>query len=266
MNYRRLLDRGRVIHDRAVRVGTHSVELGSGKRIAADYIVLATGSQQPFPANVDLGDAAAAAARIRATHETLARSRRVLLLGASPTGLELAGAVKSAWPDKAVTVIDPAPELRAEVREQLVALGVELILGTSLFGEPASEPGEAGSFTAITCWGTQITADIWFRCSGATPLSGFLAGELVSARRRSGHVEVTAELRVAGQHHVFAIGDLTAIAEAKTAKAAGEHAEVVAQNIRTLIQGGAELVAYRPAPPGISRPLDFHTRSFDSLV
>ena len=66
---------------------------------------------------------------------------------------------------------------------------------------------------------------------------------------------MTPELRLAGQETVFAIGDLTAIPEAKRGGAAGRHAEVVASNIRALIEHGDELVAYQPAPPLILLPL-----------
>ena len=263
--YDRLLARGRVLHDRAVHVDSTAVTLGSGQRITPDYLVLATGSSYPFPAKVDVDDSETAKARFRATHEALAEARSVLLLGAGPVGLELAGEIRSAWPDKAVTVVDPGDDLlagagfpdefRSELRRQLDALGVDLVLGTSLREEPPSDPGEAKTFTATTTTGEEITADIWFRCFGARPVSGYLGGDLSAARRANGQVEVTPELRLPGHAHVFALGDLTAIPEAKMAKAAGDHAEVVAANIRTLVQGGDELRAYEPAGPGISLPL-----------
>src|SRR5438445_6463987 len=47
--YDRLLSHGRVVRDRAVEVSAHRVVLASGKAIAADYVVLATGSTYPFP-------------------------------------------------------------------------------------------------------------------------------------------------------------------------------------------------------------------------
>jgi NADH dehydrogenase FAD-containing subunit len=262
--YDRLLDHGRVLRGRAVRVDADAVTLGSGERIAAAYVVLATGSAYPFPAKVDVSDRAAATAKIRATHEALAQSDSVLLLGAGPVGLELAGEIKAAWPDKAVTIVDPAgdilsggftSEFRAELHRQLGELGVDLILGTSLREEPPADPGQAKTFTATTRSGREITADIWFRCFGVVPASGYLAGGLSEARLPNGHVDVTAELSLPGADHVFAIGDITAIPEAKMAKAAGQHAEVVATNIRTLIQGGGELISYQPGPPGISLPL-----------
>lgn len=262
--YGRLLERGRVVRDRAVSVDAETIVLGSGERIAADYVVLATGSAYPFPAKVDVDDSVEARATIRATHESLIEAGRVLLLGAGPAGLELAGEIKAAWPEKAVTIVDSADdivsggfpeEFRAELRGQLGELGIELVLGTSLREQPPSEAGEAKTFTVTTHSGQEIDADIWFRCYGVVPNSDYLAGELAPARLANGHVAVTTDLRLPGQQRVFAIGDLTALPEAKMAKAAGEHAELTAANIRTLVEGGTELATYEPAAPGISLPL-----------
>lgn len=262
--YDRLLTRGNVIHDRAARVDADAVILGSGERIEADYIVLASGSAYPFPAKMDVNDATTAKSKIANTRAELIKAERVLLLGAGPVGLELSGEIKSAWPGKAVTIVDPIDDvlsgqytdaMRKDLRRQLEDLGVNLLLGTSLTTEPSTPPGVASTFTAVTTHGDEITADLWFRCYGIVPNSDYLSEELAQARLANGHLEVTEELRLAGQDSVFAIGDLTAIPEAKRGGAAGRHAEVVAGNIRTLIEGGGDLTTYQPAPPLILLPL-----------
>src|SRR5437879_1727960 len=51
--YDRLLANGRVVRDRAVDVSAERVMLASGDEIAADYIILASGSLYPFPAKSD---------------------------------------------------------------------------------------------------------------------------------------------------------------------------------------------------------------------
>ncbi|UJW35558.1 FAD-dependent oxidoreductase [Saccharothrix sp. AJ9571] len=259
--YDRLLQRGRVVRDHAVAADAGAVTLGSGERLEADYLVLATGASYPFPAKFADHDTEAAKAKLRAAHDELAGAASVLLLGAGPVGLELAGEIKAKWPEKAVTIVDPAPELvpgfpqefRASVREQLEELGVELLLGTSVETPPAE-----GGFTVATADGTKITADLWFRCFGNVPATGYLTGALAAARQPDGRVEVTPDLRLAGQEKVFAIGDITAVPEAKMARAAAEHAEVVAANIRVLIQGDGELATYEAAPPGMALPLGPH--------
>ncbi|QUG99768.1 FAD-dependent oxidoreductase [Saccharopolyspora erythraea] len=262
--YDRLLERGRVVRDRAVRVSGTEIALGSGQTIEADYVVLATGSSYPFPAKIDALDSAGAKDRLHATRDSLERADRVLLLGAGPVGLEFAGEIRAVWPEKAVTIVDPAgdvlpafpAEFRSELRRQLEELRIELVMGTSLREQPPSEPGEHKTFTATTGTGAEITADIWFRCFGVEPATGYLAGDLAAARTAAGHVEVTSDLRVPGQERVFAIGDITALPEAKMAKSAGDHADVVAANIRALINGGGEpLTTYEPAPPMIALPL-----------
>src|SRR5450755_2767094 len=149
--YDGLLAAGRVVHDRAAKVDTGRVELASGEEIHADYIVLATGSAYPFPAKSDIDSAAAAHDKVRAAHAALATAERVLLIGAGPVGIELAGEIKAVWPDKHVTLLDAAddvlgarfrPDLKAELRRQLSDLGVEVMLASPLRAGPPTAPGE----------------------------------------------------------------------------------------------------------------------------
>lgn len=111
--YSGLLRNGRVVHQRAAQVEPGRVGLASGEEIAADYIVLATGSTYPFPAKSDVLDAAQARDKYRTAHGALTRAERVLVLGAGPAGLELAGELKAAFPGKHATVVDAADEVLA---------------------------------------------------------------------------------------------------------------------------------------------------------
>ncbi|MCM2393268.1 FAD-dependent oxidoreductase [Streptomyces albipurpureus] len=261
--YDNLLSRGRVVRDRAVRVEPRTVALASGRTLEADYIVLATGSGYPFPAKSDLDDSAASLERFGTTQKHLTEADRVLLLGAGPVGLEFAGEIKARWPQKQVVIIDPAPGIlseysgpfREEILRQLDGLGIELLLGDSLAQDPPTEVGTAGEFTVTTRAGAEVTAQVWFRAYGVTPASDYLAGALAPARLASGHVEVTPSLQVKGQTTVFALGDITDVAEAKKAGAAMQHAEVIAGNITSLIEGGTELASYEPGPAAILLPL-----------
>ena len=217
--YAGLLSHGRVIRDRAIKADADRVVLASGAELFPDYLVLATGSGYPFPAKSDVPDTQAAHAMVRGTHTALATADRVLLLGAGPVGIELAGEIKAVWPGKQVTLVDVAsdvlgeryrPDLKAELRRQLTDLGVELLLGSTLRDEPPTAAGELGTFGVTTQAGVEVTADIWFRCYGVAPVSDYLAGGLAAARRADGFVEVTPELLVAGQDRVFALGDVSA--------------------------------------------------------
>jgi apoptosis-inducing factor 2 len=261
--YDGLLSRGRVVRDVATEVEPGHVRLGSGARLDADYIVLATGATSPFPSRMDVLDRGDALERLREVRDALGRAGRVLLLGAGAIGLEFAGEIAAALPATAVTVVDPSPavaggrfpeEFGVEVAEQLDALGVTVLLGTRLTAPPEVPPGAVRPFTVTTDDGEVLAADLWFPCYGGEVSSGYLGEALLAARQPDGRLAVTEHLRVAGQERVFAIGDLTAVPEMKMARAAGAHGELVAANIRALIEGG-ELTAYEPFADGIALTL-----------
>jgi apoptosis-inducing factor 2 len=88
--------------------------LGDFEVIAADYVVLATGSTYPFPAKSNAHDAEDAIDNYRAAYSELTHANRVLLLGAGAVGIELAGEITSKWPDKHVTILDPADDVLGE--------------------------------------------------------------------------------------------------------------------------------------------------------
>jgi apoptosis-inducing factor 2 len=240
--YAGLLTNGRVVRDRAVVVDPHRVVTASGAEFSADFIVLATGSRYPFPAKTDLVDTRQAQEQVRQTNRALAQADRILLVGAGPLGIELAGEIREVWPEKTIVLLDVAdeilggpyvPELKSELRRQLLESRVELILGSPLRQAPPTEPGELATFTVTTEAGTDVTADIWFRCYGVTPNSDYLGDELASARRRDGFIEVGPALQVAGQTTVFAVGDIST-ADAKMAGFARHQAATVAVNISAL--------------------------------
>jgi NADH dehydrogenase FAD-containing subunit len=261
LSYDHLLHHGRVVHDRAVEVDAGRVLLASGRELRPDFVVLATGSRYPYPAKTDSHDRASAMARYQETHEQMARAERVLILGAGPVGIELAGEISSAWPDKVITIVDPShdivlgpykQDLRDELRRQLEARGVELVLGTTI-EEPPTEPGIQGAFSVNASGGRTLEADIWFRCYGVSPVSDYLAGGLAAARQPDGFIEVNQQLQVAGQSTVFALGDVSTI-DIKMAARAAMQAVTVAANVQALIDG-TPLQDYEPLPPVIVIPL-----------
>ncbi|BCY05797.1 NADH dehydrogenase [Actinoplanes sp. L3-i22] len=261
--YDGLLSRGRIVRDQVTRVEPGRVDLGSGAHLDADYVVLATGTTSPFPSRMDVATRAAALDRLGDVRDALGRAGQVLLLGAGAIGLEFAGEIAVALPSTSVTLVDPSPavaggrfpaEFGTEVAAQLAALGVNVLLGTKLTAAPDVPPGVVRPFTVTTADGDVLAADLWFPCYGGEVSSGYLGDALVAARQPDGRLAVDEHLRVTGHERVFAVGDLTAVPEMKMARAAGAHGELVAANIRALIEGAA-LTAYQPFPDGIALTL-----------
>jgi NADH dehydrogenase FAD-containing subunit len=262
--YEHLLAHGRFLRDRAVAVDGRRVTLASGDVLEADYLVLATGSAYPFPAKTEEPDIASARARHRAAHEALLAAGRALIVGAGPSGLELAGEIKSFFPDKHVMVADVSNDilvgpydqaLRDELRRQLDALGVELRLGAAISELPSAEPATLAPIAIATADGGELIADIWFRAFGVRAHSEYLEGGALGDRRdERGYVRVDEHLRVVGEPQLFALGDVSD-ADRDMAGIASRQAEVVAANVRALITGTGELTSYEPFPPMIAIPL-----------
>jgi NADH dehydrogenase FAD-containing subunit len=250
-----LTEGGRFVRDRAVSVDPRGVTLASGGRVDADYIVLATGSGYAYPAKPGSDSVDEALDDLRRTHKELRQAGRVLILGAGPVGLELAGEITEVWPDKHVTVVDPGeellpgfrPEVVRDLRAQLDARGIELRLGTAV-ETPPTEAGRAGSFTVATAGGEEIAADIWFRAFGVRTNSDYLADGALTTLTPEGRVPVTEFLNVTGHDHVYAVGDITDVAEAKMAGWAMRHAEVVVENIKAALNGDRPTAVYEPLP------------------
>jgi len=185
-----------------------------------------------------------------------------MLLGAGAVGLEFAGEIAHAWPDKAITLVDQAPEilpgpygpsLRDELNRQLDELGVERVLGASLVELHAAEPGELGAFDVVTAAGTRIEGDIWFRTYWVQPSTDYVAGDLANAIAAGVYLRVTPRLNVVGHDRVYAIGDIADI-DINRASVAGRQAQLAASNILASIDGG-DGSDYTPNPVSIILPL-----------
>lgn len=261
--YDRLLSHGRFVRDRAVDVDGVSVTLASGERLEPDYIVLATGSSYPFPAKTDEPDVSVARAKFLDAHHALLGAGRALVIGAGAAGLELAGEIKTSFPEKSVTIVDmgddilPGPydqELRDELRRQLDKLEVQLVLGSPLHALPDTPAATAAPVTVSTEAGEELSADIWFRAFGVVPATGFLSGSLAGVRDDLGYLSVDDQLRVAGHENVFAIGDI-ADADRNMAATAKMQADLLAANLRARITGEGEAASYQKLPPVVVIPL-----------
>ena len=263
--YDRLLTHGRIVHDWVRTATPAQVRLSADEAIDTDYLVLATGTGYPFPAKFLENQTSVAAARLARLREALAMAERVLIVGAGPVGLELAGELTSSFRNLGVTVVDQEddiltngdflPEVRESIRSQLEARGVVFELGAALGYLPPSDVGTFEPFTVATTAGREISAQVWFRCHDASVTTDYLGTELSRRVIGGGRVQVTNTLNVVGYESVFAIGDITDVPESKRASAARAHAAVVAENIASLIAGRPATATYTPAPELIVLPL-----------
>ncbi len=220
-----------------VDLAGHALELADGGRIGWDALVLATGATHSYlghpewapvaPGLKTLEDALEIRRRVLTAYERAEReadpaARAALLtfvvVGAGPTGVELAGALaeiarhtlagdfRHIAPESArVVLLELAPRvlpaysesLSAAARRQLEELGVEVRTGTRVtgLGPGGVEIGDEAIPARVVLWAAGVAASPLGRALGV-PLD------------RSGRVEVAPDLSIPGHPEVFVAGDL----------------------------------------------------------
>jgi NADH dehydrogenase len=256
-----------------IDVAARRVQAGA-QTIGYDYLVVATGSTHAYfghddwaddaPGLKTMNDALAIRRRILSAFEAAERepdpARRAewltfVIVGAGPTGVELAGTLaeiahhtlprefRIAHPRNArihlveagPRVLSAMPEsLSAVAQRKLESMGVEVHTGAAVTGVDATgvRMGDDGHIAARTV--------LWAAGVAASPLGAQLGGE----RDKAGRVKVSPDLSLPGHPEVFVIGDLAWVEQdgqlvpgmAPAAKQMGTHA---ARAIRDRIAGRA---------------------------
>jgi NADH dehydrogenase len=256
-----------------VDAGGKRVLLEDGDSLPYDTLILATGARhayfghdewEPFaPGLKTLEDATTLRRRIlvafeRAERETDPQRRAALLtfviVGAGPTGVELAGTIAELAQDtlppdfrnidthKArVVLIEAGPrvlagfadDLSAYAQRSLESIGVEVVLGQAVT-ECSADGVVYGGKTL------QARTLIWAAGVRASPAAEWLG----AAADHAGRLEVLPDLTVPGHPDIFAIGDTVVVAgpDGKPvpgiAPAAKQQGRYVAETIKARLRGG----------------------------
>jgi NADH dehydrogenase len=239
-----------------------------------DYLIIAAGARHSYfgknewekfaPGLKSLDDALELRRRMLTAFEIAEKTtddevRRAamnfVVVGAGPTGVEMAGALKEisritlrkdfrhidssqahvVLLDAAPRVLPTfAPDLSESAREQLIGIGVDVRLGTLV---------ETIDETGVTLKGGEKIAArtvVWAAGNAASPLGASLGVPL----DRMGRVIVNEDLSVPGHPEAFVIGDLAHFAVDGGAPLPGlspvamQQGRHVAKNIRVLLAGG----------------------------
>lgn len=225
----------------------HELMLADGSRVPYDTVIFATGATHSYfghgewerfaPGLKTIEDATEIRTRIllafeRAEKETDTEKRRAdltfVIVGAGPTGVELAGAIAEISHDtlkKDFRSINPAdasihlvegtdrllpaypPKLCRAAERSLRRLGVETRTGAMVTG--IDEHGVTIESGGVT---TRIASHtvLWAAGVQASPIGRMLAGHLGLKLDRAGRVPVEPDLTIAGHPEILVIGDLAA--------------------------------------------------------
>ncbi|HEX8169967.1 MAG TPA: NAD(P)/FAD-dependent oxidoreductase [Thermoanaerobaculia bacterium] len=224
----------------SIDLANRRVQLADGGTVDYDYLVIATGATHSYfghpeweryaPGLKTIDDALEIRRRVllafeAAEREPDAEAQRALLtfvvVGAGPTGVELAGALseiarqtmvrdfRNIHPESARVVLIEGhervlppypPSLSRKARTQLEELGVEVITGATVteVNDLGVHIGERFIAARTVLWGAGVQASPLGRSLGV-PLD------------RAGRVIVEPDLAIPGHREVFVLGDLAAV-------------------------------------------------------
>lgn len=240
---------GWIVASTAINITDTEVLTEQGRVVAYDYLVIATGHMDSVPKTKTE----------RLTHyqeefRKIQTADSILIVGGGPTGVELAGEIAVDFPEKKVTLVHRGPRLLEFIGPKaskkalnwLTSKKVEVILEQSVDLDYVSN----GIYR--TSGGETIRADCHFLCAGKPVGSSWLKETMLKGSLDgNGRLAVDQFLRVKGHSNIFAIGDITNIAEIKQGYLAEKHALLTAQNLKLLMNGGKEskMSSYKPASP-----------------
>ena len=241
--YDKLLKRGRVLRDRAIGLADGEVALASGQSLRADLVVAATGSHYGAPFKPLSDTAADFRTGVEQAHAQLLAAADVAIIGAGPVGLELAGEIAHAHPDKSVTLYSGEPRLMpafpakfgARLERELAKAGVKLVKGQRI-EDPAS-----------------LGADLVFVAVGAK-IENSLVSQLGLELDGQGRVRADRWLRVPGRTRTFVLGDLAACGDQPTIVALMRQAAWMAKTLKAHA-GGRRLEGLKPYAPYPLQPI-----------
>ncbi|KAL1964577.1 hypothetical protein VTN77DRAFT_6874 [Rasamsonia byssochlamydoides] len=234
---------------------------GSSVSYGYDYLVIASGSSTssatqglyvPFkPTGRGSDDLSAA---ISHAQKTLSEAKSVIIGGAGPIGVELAGELAEAWAsrtgEKSITLVSASKRVLPMLKEAAGVTAEKLLSkhGVKVLKERkvVAAAQESNHWTVTLDNGDTLTADVYISSTGVVPNNGFIPPEFLD---KDGWVPVDEHFRVKGQpqkqqtQRIYAVGDITSHPIRTSIKVA-EQTPIVVANLKADILGSGKRRSY----------------------
>ncbi|KAL1979452.1 hypothetical protein VTN96DRAFT_5939 [Rasamsonia emersonii] len=227
-----------------------------------DYLVIASGSSTssasqgmyvPFkPTGTGADDLEAAISR---TQKTLSEAKSVIIGGAGPIGVELAGELAEAWAgrtesDTSITLVSASERVLPMLKKSAGKAAEKLLAKRDVKVITSRKVVEAvqndQKWTVKLDNGETLTADAYIATTGVVPNNRFIPAEYLN---EDGWVEVDEYFRVKGKDEqqekqpIYAVGDITAY-PIRTSLKVAEQTPVVVANLKADILGSGKQRRY----------------------
>lgn len=238
---------------------------GEAKTLSYDYLVIASGSTTSATNGSLTGTSIPfkqsnhddMAQLIEAAQGHIAGAKEIVIGGAGPIGVELAGELAEAVEQSgnagkvSITIVSATervlPMLKTSAssaaRKQLEHKKVKVLTSKRVVG--VETPAEEGSKWVVNLeGGDKLSADLYIPTTGVTPNNSFIPAQLLD---QDGWVTVGKDMRVksadGSKLPIFAAGDITNNSMRLSFKAT-EQAQVAAANLKADIVGGTAYKSY----------------------
>jgi NADH dehydrogenase FAD-containing subunit len=197
-------------------------------------------------------------------NERLKTAQNVLIVGGGPIGIEVAGEISEVYPQKTLTILEAGPrilggttaEAAKAVVSELTRRGVAIITNERISGSESS-PSEvfSGPGVATTSIWRKIPYDLIIWCIGGKPNTDYMRSHSASSLNDKGQIMVTPQLRVIGNPHLFALGDITDLDENKMAWHITGQIKSAVSNIRQVLAGKEDDKLLKVHKPQTGNPM-----------
>ncbi len=215
-------------------------KLENGDVIRFKQAVIASGSRYPSLPLAKSNDAFNYADRNQEMideHQALVSAQSVLIIGGGLVGVELAGEIASAFPDKKITLAHASdtlldqskPKAQRKALEQLTAKAVDVKFNRRF--------AKDDDVYRCSISGETLQPDIAYVCVGMIPNTEFLRVDLPNILDAKGLIKVDDYMKVEGYDNLYALGDCATIDSRKHGYLAGVQGGYLADAILKSAQG-----------------------------
>jgi len=231
---------GTFIQGSIASMNANEARLENGETIRFRRAIIASGSRYPslpLAKSVTALDYTARHQELDENHKCLAAAKSVLLIGGGNVGVEFAGEIASAFPNKDITLAHATgtlldsmkPKAQRKALEQLTANGVKV-----KFNRRFKQDGDVYRCSQSN---ETIKADLVYECVGMLPNTEFLKAELSDVLDGKGLIKVDSSMNVVGYKNLYALGDCSALDNVKHGYLASVQGKMLADVILKSDQG-----------------------------
>ncbi|EXK82092.1 oxidoreductase [Fusarium oxysporum f. sp. raphani 54005] len=202
----------------------------------------------------------------KAYQQGIKNAKSIVIVGGGAVGIQMATDLGEVYPEKKVTLVHSRDRLMqlyhekmdAILRDRLQELGVDVITGTRAVIPPKGFPTDGSTFELELKDGRKIQTDLVIPATGQTPNNQFLKDlqptsgyEIINPA--NGFIRVAPTLQFADPEYtnLYACGDIADSGAHKAARPGAGQAQVVAQNIAAMVNGGRPEQKVTVDPPAI---------------